>query len=159
MPSRLNRYPFADYFSGFPTLIMWGNEEMDFEELAKRLSTLDREQRLLRTAAQKLTPRQGWLRDVRQTMGFSASEIARKMGMNRSEVFRMEERETRKRITLESLEKMAEALDCRMIYAVIPKKGTFEDLLLRRLGDEESGEDGSKYFRDLVRFMLRMRKG
>lgn len=131
---------------------------MDFEELAKRMRVLDREQELFREAAQKLTAREGWLKEIRQTMGFSASEVARKMGMNRSEVFRMEERETRKRITLESLEKMAEALDCRVVYAVIPKKGTFEDLMLKRLKDGESGEDGSKLFRDAVRFLLRMRK-
>jgi predicted DNA-binding mobile mystery protein A len=125
---------------------------MQSAERAKTRKKLDAEQRLYRAAMRHAPARAGWLREIRVALGVSVPELAGKLGINRSEIFRIEERETRKRITLETLERMAEALDCRLVYAVIPKKGTFEDLSLKRAWDIVMGEkDGLKALRRMLR--------
>lgn len=134
------------------------------EERAKAIKKLDEEQRHLRAAARNAPAREGWLRDIRLALGVSVSELVRKSGIHRSEIYREEGREARKRISLWTLEQMADALDCRLVYAVIPKRGSFEDLSLRRawrvlLEEEETlGADGRELgsLRDRLRRLKRM---
>jgi len=117
-------------------------------ERARAIAKLDKEQSRFRAAARKTPAREGWLRDIRQALGVQVPELSRKLGIHRSEIYREEEREVEKRISLWTLERIADALDCRLVYAVIPKRGSFEDLSLRRawrvlLAEEETlGADG-----------------
>jgi hypothetical protein len=133
-------------------------------ERAKALKKLDEEQWRIRAAARKTPAREGWLRDIRLALGVPLPEVVRKSGIHRSEIYREEGREVRKRISLWTLERMADALDCRLVYAVIPKRGSFEDLSLRRawrvlLEEEETlGVDGRDLgsLRDRLRRLKRM---
>ena len=122
------------------------------EDREKRRKKLDEEQRPYRAALQKAAARAGWLREIRVALDIPVPELVGKLKINRSEVFRIEKRETRGRIALETLERMAEALDCRLIYAVVPKKGTFADLSLKRAWDGLFGPDGKKNFRQMMRY-------
>jgi hypothetical protein len=38
-------------------------------------------------------------------------------------IFRLENSEDRKSISLKALEKMAGAMDCKLVYAVVPRRG------------------------------------
>jgi transcriptional regulator with XRE-family HTH domain len=61
------------------------------------------------------------------------AEIAAKMGVNRSVVFRVEKREAYGKISLETINRMALAMGCVLIYAIIPRHGeTMEDMAERR---------------------------
>lgn len=70
----------------------------------------------------------GWLRSIRQAVGIPVDEVARRMGVCRWEVHRLEESEANARIMLASLSKAAKGLGCELVYALIPKDGTLEDL-------------------------------
>jgi transcriptional regulator with XRE-family HTH domain len=70
----------------------------------------------------------GWLRSIRQAVGVPVDEVARRLGVCRWEVHRLEESEKNSRIMLASLSRAAEGLGCELVYALIPKKGTLEDL-------------------------------
>jgi DNA-binding Xre family transcriptional regulator len=73
------------------------------------------------------------LRTVRQVLGVPVTEAARKAGVNRSVVFRLEESEARQSITLRSMTRIAQALDCKVVYALIPRDGgTLEEMADRR---------------------------
>ena len=72
--------------------------------------------------------RWGWVRGVRQAVGMPVAEMARRMKVGTSEVYRLEVSEQEDSITLRKLRAAAEALGCELVYAVVPVKGTLEDL-------------------------------
>ena len=81
--------------------------------------------------------RSSWVRALRQAVGISAVEFARRMGVSTREVFRLEKAEEESRIQLGTLRRAAEALDCELIYALTPKRGTLGEMAaVRRVARE-----------------------
>ena len=70
----------------------------------------------------------GWLRGVRQALGMHVAEVAWRMKVGKSEVYRLEMSEARETITLKKLRATAAAMGCEVVYAVVPVRGTLEDL-------------------------------
>ena len=77
-------------------------------------------------------PPGGWLRAVREALGLTQAQLARRLNISRQSVQDFERAEAEGRITLESLDRVARALDCRMVYAVIPENGSLDDIRARR---------------------------
>lgn len=74
------------------------------------------------------------LRAVRQAVGIPMKEIAERMGVSRSVVFDMEECEEKRTISLRSLERVAEAMECRVVYGIVPRENkSLEDLAEERM--------------------------
>lgn len=69
----------------------------------------------------KLKIRQSWLKEVRQALNMSTRGVARKMNVRQSTYWNLEQAECNGRISLNSLRKCAEALDCELVYAIRPK--------------------------------------
>jgi transcriptional regulator with XRE-family HTH domain len=67
-------------------------------------------------------PRYGWLQLFRKSMQLSAGEVARRMKVSRHQPLQFEKAEVRDSITLRSLRSMAEAMDCDLVYGLIPKQ-------------------------------------
>jgi transcriptional regulator with XRE-family HTH domain len=65
-----------------------------------------------------------WLRRVRRAVGIPVAEMARRMGVGGSEVYRMEYAESRGGITLRKLRRAAEALGCDLVYGLSPQEET-----------------------------------
>lgn len=76
-------------------------------------------------------PKRGWIRDAREILGLSAQQLAMRMGVSQPTVAKMEQSEIRGSITLASLRKAAEAMNCRFVYAFVPQT-SFEDVLRNR---------------------------
>lgn len=68
------------------------------------------------------TPRGGWVRAIRDALGMSAAQLAARLGVIRQTVEDYERNEAAGKITLESLNKLARALNCRLVYALVPEK-------------------------------------
>ena len=101
-------------------------------KLARR--RLDVELRPFRRAGMEKRPTHELLRAVRQAVRVPAAEIAEKMGVNRSVIFDLEASERKKTITLRSLDRMAEAMGCKVVYGIVPVGGkTLEELAEERL--------------------------
>ncbi len=73
-------------------------------------------------------PPYGWLKAIRQGLGMTTRQMAKRMQFTQSRVSKMEAAETHGEITLKSLEKAADALGCRVIYVVMPKQPLTETL-------------------------------
>ena len=73
------------------------------------------------------TPPIGWVRAVRGALGMSSRQLADLMGVAQSTVYQLENREAEKKVTLESLDRAANAMECKLIYAFVPK-GKHESL-------------------------------
>jgi predicted DNA-binding mobile mystery protein A len=67
-------------------------------------------------------PPSGWLRAIRKTLGMSSSALARRVHVSDSAIRKLEQSEADGAITLTSLRRMAEALDCELHYALVPRK-------------------------------------
>ena len=67
-------------------------------------------------------PRSGWIRAIRDALGMSTSELARRMGVSKARVGQIERGERERTITLDTLERAARALGCRVEYVLVPRE-------------------------------------
>lgn len=79
-------------------------------------------------------PQGGWLRAMREAMGMTTRQFARRTGKVQSAVVEMEKSEERESISLASLRQAAEAMDCEFVYAIVPRV-PINDLLQARATD------------------------
>lgn len=66
-------------------------------------------------------PRKGWLRAIRYALGMTAKQFAERLSAVPSRVVKIEESEVSGSLTLKSLRRAAEALDCVLVYAIVPR--------------------------------------
>ena len=66
-------------------------------------------------------PQHGWLRAIREALGMTTRQLAQRMGKVQSAVVDMEKSEARESISLTSLRQAAEAMDCELVYAIVPR--------------------------------------
>jgi len=69
-------------------------------------------------------PKGGWIRAARQARGLTLDAIAKRMDIHRQNVFQFEKSEEKGHILLWNLNRIAEAMDCELVYAIVPKRGT-----------------------------------
>lgn len=82
-----------------------------------------------------------WLRAVRQATGVPVHVLAKRMGVTKHEVFRLETAERTSRIVLANLKRAAEALGCELVYALAPREGSLEDLAVAEKAAREAARD------------------
>lgn len=83
---------------------------------------LDRRLIPLGPAGRFAVPRLGWIRAIRDALGMTAAELATRIGVTGASVRAMEETEVTGGIRLSTLRRAAEAMDCTLVYAFIPKE-------------------------------------
>lgn len=67
-------------------------------------------------------PKSGWIKAIRESLGVTSRQLAERMGIQQSGVILLEQREVRKTVSLELLEKAAQALNCKLVYALVPEE-------------------------------------
>ena len=85
------------------------------------LQQMDTTLKPLRGLAKVERPPNGWIKAIRFALGMTGRQLARRIGITEPGVVAIEKREANNTITLKSLMRAAEALDCQVIYAVVPK--------------------------------------
>lgn len=65
-------------------------------------------------------PGSGWIKAVRGALGMSARQLAERLGVQQSTVTRIEKREAAGDVTLNVLRRVAEAMNCKLTYAIVP---------------------------------------
>lgn len=105
----------------------------EFREL--RLTQLDRSLESFAETHSVSRPKRGWLRAVREALGITIREVARRMRKTPQTVASLEKSEETYRITLQTLRHYAEAMDCELVYAIVPKAGSLKQLVERRARD------------------------
>lgn len=66
-------------------------------------------------------PNKGWIRAIRDALGMSGSELAARMGVSQQVVSEIERNERQTTARLETLQRAAEAMDCELVYALVPR--------------------------------------
>ena len=97
-----------------------------------RARQLDRSLSAFSAAKHEGRPHRGWLRAVREALGLSLDDIGKTIGITRSHVKSFELAEERDRISLSSLRRVADAMGCELVYAIVPKSGTITEIAEQR---------------------------
>lgn len=99
--------------------------DLRLTQLAAALSTFD-------AARGKPRPSRGWLRAVREALGMTQKQVAESVHVKQQSLIDFEKSEANDRITLRNLRRIAEAMDCELVYAIVPRSGTIMDLAEHR---------------------------
>lgn len=67
-------------------------------------------------------PPRGWIKAIREGLGMTSAQLAGRMDIRQPSLAELEKSEADKRITLASLERVAKALDCQLVYALVPNR-------------------------------------
>ena len=67
-------------------------------------------------------PSEGWIKTIRKSLGMTEAQLASRAVVSQPTINSLENSEIDKTIKLASLEKIASALDCRLVYFLIPNE-------------------------------------
>ena len=67
-------------------------------------------------------PVRGWIKAIREALGMTAEQLAKRLGVKQPSVVAIEQSEAKGTIELATLRRVAEALDCTLVYALVPNK-------------------------------------
>jgi len=76
-------------------------------------------------------PPTGWVRAIREALGMSTRELAKRLDVSSPRISQIERGELDGSLTLASLERVANALDCRLEYVLVPVAPLDEVVLTR----------------------------
>lgn len=106
------------------------------KNLEKRLAPL--------RAAPIAMPSRGWTKAIREALGLTTRQLAKRMGVAPSRIPTIEKAEATGATTLKTLREAAEAMNCTLVYAFVPTKPLDEilhDQAARKAGKELSRLD------------------
>jgi predicted DNA-binding mobile mystery protein A len=89
---------------------------------AQARSRLDERVKEMRQPARFAQPMRGWVRAIRDALGMSTAQLAKRMGVRQPSIVALEQSEVKGTIELATLRRVAEALDCTLVYALVPNK-------------------------------------
>jgi predicted DNA-binding mobile mystery protein A len=82
---------------------------------------LDRRFASMPPASAFATPRSGWIRAIRESLGMSLADLASRIGVSHQAVSMLEQSERDGQIRLDSLRRAADAMNCDLVYLLIPR--------------------------------------
>lgn len=84
-----------------------------------------------REALAQPRPPKGWVRAIRDALGMTSRQLAARMGLSQSTITAMERGEEAETVSLKTLRQAAEALDCQLVYAIVPNATLNETVRMR----------------------------
>ncbi len=85
-------------------------------------SQLDERFREMGPASRYAAPVRGWIKAIREALGMSTAQLAKRLGIKQPSLVALEQSEAKGTIELATLRRVAEALDCTLVYALVPNK-------------------------------------
>jgi predicted DNA-binding mobile mystery protein A len=81
---------------------------------------LDETMKLFKPLKTVSVPKKGWIRAVRDTLGMTGRQLAKRMDVNQQRIARIEQDEKLGKVTLNTMCNAAQAMDCVFVYCVVP---------------------------------------
>jgi len=82
---------------------------------------LDSTLKLFQPLKSLVPPGKGWIRAIRDALGMTGEQLAKRLKVNKQRVARIEQDERFGRVTLKTLRRVAEAMDCIVVYGFVPR--------------------------------------
>ncbi len=76
-------------------------------------------------------PRKGWIRAIRDAFGMTARQLANRLGVAQQAVARIEKEELTGSVTIKTMRRIADGLDCVFVYGFVPRT-SLEDTVTRQ---------------------------
>ncbi len=95
---------------------------MRAQERALARKQLDKRLNILQNVDILARPPRGWIKAIREALGMTSAQLGKRLGVSQPRVLEIEKAEGSGSITLKSMERTAHALDCRLVYALAPRK-------------------------------------
>ena len=92
---------------------------------------LDKRLNPLRTSQAFTRPPRGWIKAIREALGITSAQLGKRMGVSQPRILEIEKSEKSGSITLDTLERAANKMDCKLVYALVPKN-PLQDLVEER---------------------------
>ena len=108
---------------------------MRAKDRALARKSLDKRLNIFRNHPGFARPPRGWVKALRDALGMTAEHLASRICVTRPRIYEIEKSELSGSITLDSLERAARAMDCELVYALVPRRPLEEliqDRALRR---------------------------
>src|SRR5208282_6816206 len=74
----------------------------------------------LRPVTRFKPPVRGWIKAIREALGMSSAQLAKRLKIKQPTVAAMEQSEMKGTIQLATLRRVAEAMNCTLVYALVP---------------------------------------
>ncbi len=84
---------------------------------------LDQRLAQLRPVERFSVPRTGWIKALRESLVMSQLDLARRLSLTQAAVASMERSEANDKIQLDTLRRVADTMDCDLVYALVPRVG------------------------------------
>jgi len=100
---------------------------------------IDKRLAQLRTSAVLQRPNKGWVRAIRDALGMTSRQLAVRLDVSQPTISNIEKNEANDTITLARLREAAAALDCTLVYALVPNT-SLQDIVetrARRVADAQ----------------------
>ena len=89
---------------------------------AQARARLDHRFKEMGPIARQSQPVRGWIKAIREALGMTAEQLGTRLGVKQPSVVALEQSEQKGTIELATLRRAAEALDCTLVYALVPNK-------------------------------------
>lgn len=76
-------------------------------------------------------PREGWIRAIRAGLGMSQEALAARLRVSKTSIAKLERNELHESISIGKLAEVARAMDCQLVYALIPNT-TLDDTVQKQ---------------------------
>ena len=97
---------------------------------AKQRQAQERINQAASLAKSPAKPIGGWIATFQQAIGMNAPALAERLGISRNNIYAAIQNEQAGTISVNQLEKIAEAMGGRLVYAIIPREGPVEEIVL-----------------------------
>lgn len=89
---------------------------------AQSRANLDERFKELGAVGRYKAPVRGWIKAIREALGMTTEQLAKRLGVKQPSIVAIEQSEAKGTIELATLRRVAEALDCALVYAFLPNK-------------------------------------
>lgn len=77
-------------------------------------------------------PSKGWIKSIREAFGMTMTQLGKRAnGIPQPNISRLEKQEAAGSTTIETMENVARALNCRFVYALIPET-SYRDIIMQQ---------------------------
>lgn len=101
-------------------------------------------------------PPSGWIKAIRGALGLTIRQLAERVGVEHGSISQLEKREPLGKVTLESLEKVARAMNCKVVYAIVPAE---TGLSLEGIVEKKAEEAAKRILQDVAHSMRLEKQG
>jgi predicted DNA-binding mobile mystery protein A len=97
---------------------------------AKQRQAQDRIKQAAILAKSFAKPFGGWIATFQEAIGMNAPALAERLEVSRNSIYASIQNEQAGTISLNQLEKIADAMGGRLVYAIVPREGSVEEIVL-----------------------------